>query len=152
MPRLVVAAFLIAPFVAAAAGGVEWPPPEPVQKRMAELQSAIHDPSSTLEQREQARAELRRLLKIPVPEHAPRAAIQPFPSVVKPAENPVVKVPPPPVAHLEVVQPPKPLVIPQSGAPAIPAPGIAIDPRTGQILHETAGGYINPRTGEFIPR
>ena len=69
-----------------------------------------------------------------------------------PAENPVVKLPAPPVAHVEVVQPPKPLIIPQSGAPVIPAPGVAVDPRTGQVLHETAGGYINPRTGEFIPR
>ena len=137
---------------AAIAADTGWPPPEPVQKRMVELQAVIHDPASTGGEREQARDELRKLLKIPVPAHAPRAAIEPFPSVVKPAENPVVKVPPPPVAHVEVVQPPKPLVIPQSGAPAIPAPGVAIDPRTGQVLHETPGGYINPRTGEFIPR
>jgi hypothetical protein len=130
----------------------------------------IHDPATTPEQRDKARDELRHLLKSraardevekgnphpgPLPrerENVPRAAIQPFPSVVKPAESPTVKVPPPPVAHIDVVRPPKPLIIQQSGAPAVPAPGVAVDPRTGQILHETPGGYINPRTGEFIPR
>ena len=123
-----------------------------IPQRMMELSAIIHDPASNAEQRENARDELRRLMKVPAEKSAPRAAIQPFPSVVHPPENPAVKVPAPPVAHVEVVQPPKPLVIPRSGAPAIPAPGIAVDPRTGQVLHETAGGYINPRTGEFIPR
>ena len=125
---------------------------EEIPARMLELSAVIHDPASSAEQRENARDELRRLMKVPAAKGAARAAIQPFPSVVKPPENPTVKVPSPPVAHVEVVQPPKPLVIPQSGAPAIPAPGIAVDPRTGQVLHETPGGYINPRTGEFIPR
>ena len=147
-----IAALAAAPLAVLGADALDWPPPEAVQNRMTELQSVIHDPASSLEQREKARDELRGLLKIPLPAHAPRAAIQPFPSVVKPTENPVVKLPAPPVAHVEVVQPPKPLIIPQSGAPVIPAPGMAIDPRTGQVLHETAGGYINPRTGEFIPR
>jgi len=26
------------------------------------------------------------------------------------------------------------------------------DPRTGNVLHETLGGYVDPRTGQFIPR
>ncbi len=156
------AAFLLAasPLAALALDPADWPPAPAVQKRMAELQAVIHDPGASAAEREAARNELRRLLKTradPHPgalpgENVPRAAITPFPSVVKPAVSPVVKVPAPPVAHIDVVVPPKPLIIQNNGAPAIPAPGVAIDPRTGQILHETPGGYVNPRTGEFIPR
>ena len=144
MKLAVVLVVCLAPFAAHAA--------DAIPERMMELSAIIRDPASSAEQRESARDELRKLMKVPAARAAPRAAIQPFPSVVKPAENPVVKVPPPPVAHIEVVQPPKPLILPQSGAPAVPAPGVAVDPRTGGILHETPGGYINPRTGEFIPR
>jgi hypothetical protein len=162
-PRAAIVALVLAavPLAVLALDPADWPPAPAVQKRMLELQAVIHDPASTAEQRDKARDELRHLLKSRAArdevekdevKRPPRAAIQPFPSVVKPAESPTVKVPPPPVAHIEVVLPPKPLIIQQSGAPAVPAPGVAIDPRTGQILHETPGGYINPRTGEFIPR
>ena len=144
-----------APVGAAAVDPADWPPAPAVQKRMTELQAA-----STTE-RDSARNALRRLLKSRAArdeveredrERPARAAIEPFPSVVKPAESPVVRVPAPPVAHIDVVVPPKPLIIQNNGAAAIASPGVAVDPRTGQILHETPGGYVNPRTGEFIPR
>ena len=150
---LVALLFAAVPLAVFAVDPADWPPEPAVQKRMAELQAVIHDPGVSTAEREAARNELRRLLKIPREKaNVPRAAIDPFPSVVKPAQSPVVKLPAPPVAHIDVGVPPKPLIIQNNGAPAIPAPGVAIDPRTGQILHETPGGYINPRTGEFIPR
>jgi hypothetical protein len=56
------------------------------------------------------------------------------------------------VAQVEVVVPPKPIVIPQTGAALTPSGKFAIDPRTGHVLHETPGGYVDPRTGRFSPR
>jgi hypothetical protein len=149
-----------APLAVLAVDPADWPPVPAVQKRMTELQAVIHDPGASTAEREAARNELRRLLKTradphpgPLPgENVPRAAIEPFPSVVKPAVSPVVKVPAPPMARIDVVVPPKPLIIQNNATPAITSPGVAIDPRTGQILHETPNGYVNPRTGEFIPR
>ena len=29
---------------------------------------------------------------------------------------------------------------------------VAVDPRTGAVLHPSAGGYVDPRTGQFTPR
>jgi len=56
-----------------------------------------------------------------------------------------------PVAHIEVVAPPKPLVLP-SGSVATPSGPFAVDPRTGAVLHEIPGGYVDPRTGQVTPR
>lgn len=141
----------------------QWPPPAGMAERMRELQLVIMDRESTMAQREAAREELARLLKSPAgqargrmpgekPPRPARAAIEPFPSVVKPAER--VPTPPPPagVAHVEVIEPPKPVVIPQTGAPALPSGSFAIDPRTGNVLHGIPGGYIDPRTGQVVPR
>lgn len=138
----------------------QWPPPPDVAKRMHELQLVIIDRGSTPAQREAAREDLARLLKSPAGQsrptpdekRPPRAAIEPFPSVVKPAER--IPTPPPPggVAHVEIVEPPKTVVIPQTGAPAVPSGNFAIDPRTGNVLHGIPGGYIDPRTGQVIPR
>ena len=73
-----------------------------------------------------------------------------FPRIVKPAESPPV-FPAPPMAHIEVVAPPKPIVMP-SGSAGTPANHFAIDPRTGAVLHEIPGGYVDPRTGQVTPR
>jgi hypothetical protein len=144
-----------------------WPPPDPVLARMHALQRVIIDPQSTGAERQAARDELAGLLrspageaKAPTPEeearHPARAAILPFPSVVKPLppEKPVV-VPPSEVAHVEVLQPPKPVAIPGKGTaivPTAPAPGFAVDPTNGHVLHGVNGGYVDPRTGQFVPR
>jgi len=140
----------------------QWPPPEAVLKRMGELEAVIRDPQSTMAQREAAREELGELLKSPAGHNAPpapaklppRAAIQPYPSVVQPLPSLEKSVPPPPgVAHVEVVEPPKaPAVNPQTGSVAVPMGKTAIDPTTGHVLHEVPGGYVDPRTGQFIPR
>ena len=147
------------------AGAVEtaaWPPPPAVEARMHELQGVIASRESTAGQREAARKELAALLRNPsarasTPDEAKvpaRAAIEPYPRIVKPAEGPIP--PAPPVAHLEVVEPPKTLVpIPGSATaavPATPSADFAIDPRTGGVLHGVPGGYIDPRTGQFVPR
>jgi hypothetical protein len=139
---------------------MHWPPTEAVASRMKALQEAVHDPKATAAQREAAREELAGLLKSPAgqvrgrtPDEKPvRAAIDPFPSVVRPA--PSAPAPPPPggVAKLEVVAPPKPLVDPRSGTVLPRAGEFAIDPRTGAVLHPTPGGFVDPRTGQFIPR
>ena len=162
--RALAAACILASACAAlAADPIEWPPSPAVQLRMTELQGALHDPASTPEQRDRARAELTRLLKSKSARDAvekadeakrpPRAAIDPFPSVVKPLPPQAAsKAPAPPVAHVDVIEPPKPAIIQRSGVPAIPTTGAAVDPTTGQILHQVPNGYINPRTGEFIPR
>jgi hypothetical protein len=149
------------------AGALEtpaWPPPAGVEARMRELQLVIIDRDSTAPQREAAREELSSLLKSPAgqargrtPDEKParpaRAAIEPFPSVVKPTP-PLVSpsAPSPGVAQVEVIEPPKRLVVPQTGSVLSPSSRFAIDPRTGSILHETPAGYIDPRTGQFIPR
>ena len=136
----------------------QWPPPAGVEARMHELQAIIGSRDSTAAQREAAREELGRLLKSPAgqsqrtpEERRPaRAAIQPFPSIVKPAEGPIP--PAPPVAQLEIIVPPKQIVNSLTGAVPAPSGRTAIDPRTGHVLHETPGGYIDPRTGQFTPK
>jgi hypothetical protein len=141
-----------------------WPPPAPVQERMHALQQVIIDPASTAAEREAAREELAGLLKSPAgqsrgrtpdekPQRPARAAIIPFPSVVQPLP-PEARAPVPPseVAHVEVVQPPKPVILPGKGTAAVPVNNFAVDPLTGHVLHGTAGGYVDPRTGQFISR
>ena len=141
-----------------------WPPPGPVQERMHALQQVIIDPQSTAPERQAARDELANLLRSPAgqrpageekPARAPRAAIIPFPSVVQPLAPEKNLVPPSEVAHVEVIQPPKAVVIPGRGTAAVPtpapAPGFAIDPLTGHVLHGVPGGYVDPRTGQFVP-
>jgi hypothetical protein len=155
---LLAALVLAAATPARPADTTAWPPPKGVQARMQELHAAIRDPDSTLAQREAARAELARLLKSPAAPPAettktlpPRAAIDPYPSVVRPL--PPLPPPPPGVAHLEVAPPPKPPVVnPQTGSPVVPSGKFAVDPTTGALLHEVPGGYVDPRTGQFIPR
>lgn len=142
----------------------QWPPPDATAARMRELQQVIIARDSTPAQREAAREELSGLLKSPAgqsrgrtpgekPVRPARAAIDPYPSVVKP-----VNIAPPPaapaagVAQVEVIVPPKPVVNPQTGSVAAPTGRFAIDPRTGNVLHEAGSGYVDPRTGQFIPR
>ena len=155
---------LIAWGVASASWAVEttqWPPPAADEARMRALQQEMTKRDSTPQQRDAARKELARLLMSPAardvpnvpaegPKRAPRAAIDPYPSV--PAPAPAPRVPMPGVAELEVVSPSKPIVDPRTGAAAAPAPGFAIDPRTGAVLHETPSGYIDPRTGRLVPK
>ena len=44
-------------------------------------------------------------------------------------------------------------VNPYTGSVVQPsAPGVAVDPRTGGVLHETPSGYVDPRSGRFIPK
>jgi hypothetical protein len=139
-----------------------WPPSPEAETRMHELQQVIRDPHSTLPQREAAREELAAMLKSPagqlrgraLDEKPARAAIQPFPSVVKPLPALSTQPSPPDLAHIEIVEPPKPVVIPRSGAVLIPSPAnpFAVDPRSGRILHEVPGGYVDPRTGQLSPR
>lgn len=126
---------------------------------MHELQQVIAGRDSTREQRDAARAELGRLMMgpdakgLPAKAHAPRAAIDPYPSVVAPAPKaPAERVPTPGVAELEVVSPPRPAVNPRTGSVPAPTGRFAVDPRTGAILHETPAGYIDPRTGQIVPR
>jgi hypothetical protein len=141
----------------------QWPPPPEAEARMRELQQALTARDSTPAERERAREELSDLLKSPAgqargrtpdekPARAARAAIEPYPSVVAPVN--VAPAPPPPggVATVEVVVPPKPIVIPKTGAALTPSGRFAIDPRTGSVLHEIPGGYVDPRTGRFSPR
>jgi hypothetical protein len=163
-----VAALAVLVLAASAARAVDdtsWPPPGDVEARMHELQAAIRDPQSTMEQREAARAELANLLKSPAGQEQrtpgekpvarpPRAAIDPFPSVVKALPPVDEAVPPTPgVAHLEVLPPPMaPQVNPRPASPAVPAQDFAIDPVTGHVLHPVPGGYIDPRTGQRFGR
>jgi hypothetical protein len=159
-------AIALAALPAAALDDAQWPPPPETVKRMQELQHVIIDPASTASERDAARHELSGLLRSPAgqsqadvpPAHPPRAAIDPFPSVVKPIEP--IPAPPalPPqpqegVAHVEIVEPPKPIVIPQTGQIAVPsAGGFVIDPN-GRVYHPLpGGGYIDPRTGTIVPR
>ena len=123
----------------------------PELARMQALHQTINDPKSTMDQRQAAREELANLLKSPAGQApAPRAAIEPFGPIVKPAINPPISTPP--VAHLEVTQPPRTTVAPSGIAAAPAASGTAIDPRNGHVLTETPNGYIDPRTGHFIPK
>ena len=158
--RLAAASLAAIATLAAAIDTPQWPPPSGVEARMRELQGTIGARDATPEQREAAREELSKLLKSPAgqargksrdekPTRPARSAIDPYPSVVRPAEAPVASAPP--VAHIEVVVPPKPLVTP-GGAALAPSGRFAIDPRTGSVLHEIPGGYVDPRTGQFVPR
>jgi hypothetical protein len=138
----------------------QWPPPPETQQRMRELQQAIIDPASTMQQRNAARQELSGLLRSPAgqpradekPARPARAAIDPFPSVVKPYERVTPPTPPEGVARVEVIEPPKPVIIPQTGGVALPnASGFAIDTH-GNVLHPAPGGWVDPRSGRFVPR
>jgi hypothetical protein len=151
--------------LASTAGAVDtapWPPPAGVEARMRELQSVLGSRESTPAQREAAREELSGLLKSPAgqargrtPDEKPtrpaRASIDPFPAIVKPVQA-VPMGPAPPMARLDVVNPPRPPFVLPQGAVTTPSPGFAIDPRTGTVLHEIPGGYIDPRTGQLTPR
>ncbi len=155
---------LVSALLAGSALAVEttqWPPPEGVEARMRELQQAIIARESTLAEREAAREELSGLLKSPAGQargrtagekRVARAAVEPYPSVVAPVNIAPPAAPAAGVARIEVIEPPKPIVIPRSGAAATPRGRFAVDPRTGNVLHETLGGFIDPRTGQFIPR
>ena len=58
----------------------------------------------------------------------------------------------PPVAHVDVTQPPHTTVMP-GGTTAAPSSGAtAVNPRNGHVLTETPAGYIDPRTGRFTPK
>lgn len=141
----------------------QWPPPDATAARMHELQQALIARDATPAQREAAREELSALLKSPAgqqrgrtPDEKPARAAVVDPIAVKPVPvTPAAPVPPADVARLEVVAPPKPIVMPHSGSVASPInPGatFAIDPRTGQVLHGAGGVYIDPRTGQVTPR
>lgn len=131
---------------------------------MRDLQQVIGSRDSTMAQRQAAREELSGLLRSPAgqqPGRAPderlqrpaRAAIDPFPSVVKPANVAPLPAPAPAgVAQVEVIVAPKPIVNPQTGSAISPAGRFAIDPRTGSVLHEAGSGFVDPRTGQFVPR
>jgi hypothetical protein len=131
---------------------------------MHELQHVIISPESSMAQREAAREELANLLRSPAgqgrgtgrdqgPQRPARAAIQPFASVVKPAERVPTPVPPAEVAHVEIVEPPKPVtIVPSTGQAVRPTPNeFAIDSH-GRVLHPVPGGYLDPRTGVVTPR
>ena len=161
--RLAIAAAALACTAAQALESAQWPPPEPVAARMKTLQETLAAVDSTPAQREAAREELSGLLKSPAgqargrtrDEKPSRASIEPFPSVVRPAAapTPIMVVPPPGgVARLEVVDPPKVIVDPRTGAAAPRTGGFAIDPRSGSVLHESPAGFIDPKTGRFVPR
>lgn len=160
--RLAAAGAILAAAPALAVETTQWPPPEEVGSRMRELQQVIIARDSTLPQREAAREELSGLLKSPAGQargrtagekRVARAAIEPYLPVVAPV-NIAPPAPPPSggVARMEVIEPPKSLLIPRSGAATTPSGRFAVDPRTGNVLHETLGGYIDARTGQFIPR
>ncbi|MGZ5581602.1 MAG: hypothetical protein ACXWF2_00705 [Usitatibacter sp.] len=163
--RFAAACFASIATLAAALDTAQWPPPEGVEARMRELQQVIGSRDLTMQQRDAAREELAGLLKSPAgrqrrstgeqPQHPARAAIEPYPSVVKPVNVAPPPAPPPPspgVAHVEVIAPSKPIVDPQTGTVITPAGRFAVDPRTGNVLHEAGPGFIDPRTGQLIPR
>jgi hypothetical protein len=162
--RAALLAFTLAAGAAWALDDASWPPPQKVEARMHELQAAIRDPRSTLEQREAAREELANLLKSPAgqapgtPGEKPvvrpaRAAIEPYPSVVKPLPPLADAVPPPAgVARLQVLQPPVAPQVSTRPGPVAPAQDFAIDPLTGHVLHPVPGGYVDPRNGQRFSR
>ena len=158
--RVLAWTFLAMPAAVLALETAQWPPPDPVQDRMHQLQLVIGSRDATAAQREAAREELSGLLKSPagqvrgptpgekpVRAHAP---LEPLPASVK-ALAPSPSAPNVPTARVEVVVPPKPLVLP-SGSVAMPGDRFAVDPRTGAVLHEIPGGYVDPRTGRVTPR
>jgi hypothetical protein len=151
-------AFAAAASICAGMETAQWPPPPEVLGHMRDLQAKINDPNTPKEERAAARAELQKLLRSPASVETPtppraRAAIDPFPSVVKPIEGKLPG-PPPPTARLEVIpEPPRrPAVNPATGSVIPPATGMAVDPRNGRVLHEVPGGYVDPRSGQFVPR
>ena len=158
MIRRTLALCALAALPALALDQPQWPPPEGVEARMRELQQVIMARDSTPVQRDAAREELVGLLKSPAGQQrdAPtdkrpaRAAIEPHGTTLVP----VTPLAPPPgsVAHIEVIQPPKALIVPQTGAAVQPSSGFAIDGRTGRILHPAGNGYVDPQTGRFTPR
>ena len=142
-----------------------WPPPDAQASRIRELQGVIMSRDSTATQREAAREELASYLKSPAgqqrgrtPDEKPmraRAAVTDPLHVEAVPVAPAAPVPPSEVARVEVIAPPKPIVIPRTGsiaAPTAPAGNFAIDPRTGNVMHGTGPGYVDPRTGQFTPR
>ena len=141
----------------------QWPPSPQTVERMKALQQTLRDPQVSSAQREAAREELSGLLKSPAgqargrtPDEKPaRAAINdPTPTpVIRPTEITMMKPPPAEgVAKLEVVSPPRPVLIPETGIVLTPGRAVTVDPRTGGVLHEVPGGYIDPRTGQLVPR
>lgn len=161
--RLALAIAALAATAAHALETAQWPPPDSVATRMKALQGALADPDSTGAQREAAREELAALLKSPAgqargrsrDEKPARASIAPFPSAARPSPGaaPLAVIPPAEgVARLEVVEPPKIVVDPRTGAAAPKVGGFAIDPRSGSVLHQAPGGFIDPKTGRFVPR
>lgn len=148
----------LAATIAVAVETPQWPPPSPVEARMRELQAIIGSKDATAAQREAARKELAGLLKSaagrargPTPDEKPaRAAIEPLPSIVKPLEGKMPSAPP--LAHVEVVTPPKMVTIPSTGSTTTPSGRFAVDPRTGSVLHEIPGGYVDPKTGQVVPK
>jgi hypothetical protein len=160
----------LAALPAAALEEITWPPSGDAAARMRELQQAIVARDATPAQRDAAREELGRMLmsnQRPLPDdkgRKPRAAIDPYPSVVKPV-NVTPPAPPPAggVARMEVTEPSRASINPRTGtavvpitpivpAPNPPSPGFAVDPRTGTVLHPAGSGYVDPRTGQFTPR
>ena len=125
---------------------------------MRELQAEISAKDSTPAQREAARRELGQLLKAPgtaAPQKsAPRAAIQPFPSIAAPGlPLPAPsRVDPDDVAKLEVIVPRRAIVNPATGSVVAPLGSTMIDSRTGRVFIETPSGYMDPVTGRLIPR
>jgi hypothetical protein len=161
LPVAVLLALFAGP--AAAQEAPQWPPPEGISARMRELQLVIIGRDSTLEQRERAREELVGLLKSSAgrgrgrgaEERPPRAAIDPFPSVVRPLPPlPSQAGPKPEVGRIEVVVPPRAVLNPRTGSAVEPSASgrFAIDPRTGAVLHESGPGFVDPRTGQYVPR
>ena len=164
--RLALAALALVAMPAVALDAPQWPPPAPTADRMRALQEQLRDAQLTPAQREAAREELSSLLKSPAgqargrtPDEKPARPARA--AVLEPARTPVVPTteitpvkPPPPegVARLEVVAPPKPVVIPDTGIVLTPGKPVTVDPRTGGVLHEVPGGYIDPRTGQLVPR
>lgn len=159
--RGLAAALVLVGLPAAALESAEWPPPAPLAERMRELQREIVRRDASPAEREAAREELAALLKSPAgrsrgrtrDERPARAAIEPFPRIVAPANIAPAAPPPPGVARIEIVPPPKPVVDPRTGSAPAPAGAFAIDPRTGAVLHGPPGGpYVDPRTGQLVPR
>ena len=161
--RLALAAAAFAATAASALETAQWPPPDSVAARMKALQQTLSSTETTAAQREAAREELSGLLKSPAgqakgrsrDEKPARAAVEPFPSIMRSgvAPTPVAVVPPPGgVARLEVVDPPRVVVDPRTGTAAPQVGGFAIDPRSGSVLHETPGGFVDPKTGRLVPR
>ena len=134
----------------------QWPPPPEVAARMHELQQVITSRDSTPEQRNEARAELGRLMRAPsaqgpLPHTRPRAAIEPAPPV-KPVNVPAPMGPPPEVAKLEVTAPSRSEPhVPLGPLPA-PVGRLGVDPRTGHVIQKTPAGYVDTATGQLVPR